>query len=487
MLSDEGVVKVLDFGLAKLVFQEEASDEHARATADTASDPRSHPGAIAGTAGYMSPEQATAGKIDSRSDVFSFGAVLYEMVTGRRAFAGNSTAETLAAVVTSQPKVPSEIVPNLPRDLEKLIQRCLRKEPERRFQHMLDVKLELEQIKEDSASRALVSPVPARGRRLRWLAAALGGALLVAAAVWLGRPPREIAPPPAQLVALSGMRGWETFPAFSPDGNEIVFTWGGESIDNGASHLYIKMIGSSETRQLTTDPGHNILPSWSPDGRQIAFVCVPANSQVGEIRLVSPLGGSDRKLSDFPVGEGQLSWSPDGRWLAANRHHASADADPGAGSIYFIPVEGGEPRRVTSPKKLDSDTDPGTEFTPDFVLEGPQDGFRWDAGFFPTCLPPDQAIFINRVRLTTDGNQNTIVHFQDTNLLSQVTGYNVHRSSSRFGPPSAWPLVASNILDMDPVLPNNQWVDTSSDVAPGEIWYYQVVAFNSRCPAEGPF
>jgi hypothetical protein len=157
--------------------------------------------------------------------------------------------------------------------------------------------------------------------------------------------------------------------------------------------------------------------------------------------------------------------------------------------VRFTPPDGYmfTPKDQGTNDALDSDADPGTEFTPDFVLEGPQDGFRWDAGFFPTCLPPDQAIFINRVRLTTDGNQNPILHFQDSNLLSQVTGYNVHRSSSRFPPPSTWPLVASNVLDMDAATPNIQWVDTSSDIAPGEIWYYQVVAFNSRCPAEGPF
>ena len=100
----------------------------------------------------MSPEQASGGKVDARSDVFSFGAVLYEMVTGRRAFAGGSTAEVLAALMKEQPKAPSEVVPDVPKELDRLIQRCLRKEPERRFQHMLDVKLELEQIKEDSAS-----------------------------------------------------------------------------------------------------------------------------------------------------------------------------------------------------------------------------------------------------------------------------------------------------------------------------------------------
>ena len=152
------------------------------------------PGTVAGTAGYMSPEQATGKEVDARSDVFSFGAVLYEMVTGRRAFAGGSTAETLAAVVRDQPKAPSEVVPSVPKELDRLIQRCLRKEPERRFQHMLDVKLELEQIKEDSESGRAAAAVPARSRRRLWLVAGLAGLLAMAAAAGCsGDPP----PPPS--------------------------------------------------------------------------------------------------------------------------------------------------------------------------------------------------------------------------------------------------------------------------------------------------
>ncbi len=148
VVSVEGIVKVLDFGLAKLVTLEPGSPEHE--TVSTGALSRS--GVVAGTVGYMSPEQATGGPVDTRSDVFAFGAVLYEMVTGRKAFAGNSAAETLAAVMRDQPKAPRELTTGVPRDLEKLILRCLRKEPDRRYQHMSDVKVALLEIKEESDS-----------------------------------------------------------------------------------------------------------------------------------------------------------------------------------------------------------------------------------------------------------------------------------------------------------------------------------------------
>ncbi|HEU0108770.1 MAG TPA: serine/threonine-protein kinase, partial [Vicinamibacteria bacterium] len=149
MVGPDGAVKVLDFGLAKLASQEEAgSPEHETRTKDGDAGRLSRPGTVAGTAGYMSPEQATGRNVDARSDVFSFGAMLYEMVTGRLAFAGSSMAETLAAVLREQPKAPSELRPDMPRDMEKVILRCLQKEPDRRLQHMGDVKVELLEIKE---------------------------------------------------------------------------------------------------------------------------------------------------------------------------------------------------------------------------------------------------------------------------------------------------------------------------------------------------
>jgi Tol biopolymer transport system component len=310
---------------------------------------------VAGTAGYMSPEQAAGKKVDGRSDIFSFGAVLYEMVTGRRAFAGNSTAETLAAVLREQPKVPSELTPDVPKDLEKVILRCLQKDPDRRFHHMADVKVELQEIKEESDSQPVAAQAPARRRRRWWLAVALSGAFLLAVAVWLRWRPRGIELAPPRLVPLTSMRGLEMCPTFSPDGGQVAFAWAGEKEDNW--DIYLTMIGSSEIRRLTTDPAGDASPSWSPDGRQIAFVRSPGYfswygemlTAQGTIHLVSPISGSDRKLSDFPV-RWRLSWSPDGRWLAAGRYASVAETDPGTAGIYLIPVLGGEPRLMTSAK-----------------------------------------------------------------------------------------------------------------------------------------
>jgi len=168
MVSERGSTKVLDFGLAKLTEAIRVEPMGAHGTTETVESP-GHPqteeGTILGTVAYMAPEQAEGRPADSRSDVFSFGAVLYEMITGRRPFVGDTKMSTLLAIVAKEPERPSDVIPGLSRDLEKVILRCLRKDPERRWQAAADLKLALEELREEHESGNQASPsasIPAR-------------------------------------------------------------------------------------------------------------------------------------------------------------------------------------------------------------------------------------------------------------------------------------------------------------------------------------
>jgi len=271
MVSAKGIVKVLDFGLAKLMSRGVPRSAAAGADADatvTANLRDTEAGSILGTVAYMSPEQAEGKEIDARSDIFSFGVMLYEMLTGRRPFAGDTKLSTLAAIVNQEPRPATQLVEGLPSELDRVLARCLRKDPARRFQTMADLKVALEELKEESDSGRLTAGAPVPARKRTWLWAAAGALIVLAlAGAWLLRRPAS--GPPEALVPVTTYPGSELYPSFSPDGRQIAFSWNGESGDN--RDIYVKLVGETSALRLTTDPAADTFPVWAPDGSASHF------------------------------------------------------------------------------------------------------------------------------------------------------------------------------------------------------------------------
>ncbi|HKE25924.1 MAG TPA: protein kinase [Bryobacteraceae bacterium] len=362
MIANDGQVKLLDFGLAKWTVTAE-NGEPVRTVTMVATEI----GTVVGTVAYMSPEQAEGLAVDSRSDIFSFGAVMYEMVTGQRPFAGNSKLSIMAAIVSNEPKPPRELASSVPRDLERIILRCLRKDPAWRYQSAADLRISLADVQREIAAGV---PAEAAPPALRWssrpgwiLALGAGAAAVALGAWWLGA--RNPAPSDSGYLVrpLTTYSGIEQYPALSPDGKQIAFTWDGDNLKN--DDIYVRSVAGGPALRLTNDPGRDILPTWSPDGETIAFARVSGDTTT--LHSVRALGGSEHKLFEFPNGriqvssapESRISWSPDGKLLGFS---GAPEGEPS--QIWLLPLDTREPRRISDlPKGWAQDDNPA--FSPD--------------------------------------------------------------------------------------------------------------------------
>ena len=359
------VSKLLDFGLARFQPAPRLSEPGIRG-ADHAEPTRR--GAIAGTPQYMAPEQVRGEEADPRSDIFSFGCVLYEMVAARAPFAGESAQEVMAAILNATPPSltlsdsrSSVDIAHASRRLERAIGRCLQKAPEMRFNRIGDVKLELEEIARAAASGH------ERFSRRQWIAVIAGVAAIATGAAWrfgARAAPSPMPGPAMKVVQLTALNGLEVAPTFSPDGTQVAFSWNGEREDN--VDIYVKTIGSSEVRRLTTDPAADSLPTWSPDGKQIAFLRDhPGGGTV--IYSVRPDGREERKRTDFRIAGGpsaRIAWSPDGRWIVGRPDRAEDVVMKDNWALFLIPLAGGTPRQITAAKA------PNLDLAPAFSRDG---------------------------------------------------------------------------------------------------------------------
>jgi serine/threonine protein kinase len=341
ILTTKSGVKVLDFGLARFEVIKPSPDEATQTRALT------QEGSIVGTLQYMAPEQLQGKLTDARSDIFSFGCVLYEILTGKRAFRGENQATLIAAILDREPE---PLAPMTPPTLAHIVKKCLAKDPDDRWQSASDLKSELQWVLDSGSSAGLPAPVVETRRRnasLGWILAAIFAALLAAFAISHFRS----APAPAAIARFEipppegTSWGVDDFPYISPDGSRIIF---GATKQDGSHSLWIRAMDSVHAQPVPRTEGNQAAPAWSPDGRSIV-----QPTFAGLLRL-DLNGGSPQSLGSVLPSATMAAWSPAGIILFTGRDAPNA--------LYQIPASGGEAKRAL--------TSGGSQYFPSFLPDG---------------------------------------------------------------------------------------------------------------------
>ena len=379
-ITPDGMVKVLDFGLAKAFAAEESGQDLSKSATMTAS--ATIVGAVLGTAAYMSPEQARGQPVDKRTDIWAFGCVLFDMLTGFSAFGRETVTDTIVAVVGAEPDWKS-LPADTPVSIRRLLVRCLQKDARRRLHDIADARIEIEDAMATPAESA-PGPTPRRWSRLALSALSLG---IVTALVllWVARDrfgrPAAKASPDTRVTRLTDLPGLEESPAISPDGRSVAFTAG----LGGKRQVFVRLIAGGAPLQITRDTVDHECPLWSPDSSSILYFSPAVSGTVqGSIWEIPALGGVARRVvtsvgcADVSQTDGRLAlfrlakegiqlvtaptdgsrfdmvaefaastyylyprWSPDGKWIAFQR------GDSIRFDIFVAPATGGEPRKLT--------------------------------------------------------------------------------------------------------------------------------------------
>jgi len=346
----DGRAKVLDFGLAKV---DNPSLLEAQADTPTEIGLNTTPGMAVGTVYYMSPEQAAGEPLDARTDLFSFGLVLYEMATGRRAFSGN-TVVVLSGILHGQPAPAASINPQLTPQFQQIIEKALEKDREVRYQSAAELRADLKRLRRDaesaviSAASRTAHAAMAGGRGRTWGGMAstvvvLAALVAVGSFVWR-RPATDPTPhvlANATFSRLTEQPGLESFPSLAPDGKAIVYA----SASSGNWDLYLQRVEGSNTTNLTADSAaDDTQPAFSPDGTRIAF---RSERGGGGIFVMGATGEAVRRLSDVGYNP---SWSPDGRFIVCAQETIEQPASrySNASVLWVIDVSTGDRRQVTA-------------------------------------------------------------------------------------------------------------------------------------------